>query len=592
MAAESCKICKALRTGANSGAEGFCGACVDALTRLGIERPAARAFLSIPRPPMDKTLLLKWLEGQNRKGTKGASSGKQAAKKAPAPAPSSGSAAAAGSSGALPAVRARWQQHQVDVLYDRHLVCPRLRIAVRARSSGGFGDLINCLNTSHLLAKSGNKWRTYASCDHSGFDQMMESFPSVRELEDDPERQADASWVVLNVIAKGGSVEEGAIDEYGYQSQEDAQTVYSRGAGLAPHELGIMINRTLQAQRPIETLRLASGGLQHCLTTAAREHTHRLFFGYGAGQKAPDCFHVLMDRVLFDDSIRCATILPVGHKPGHLDAYLKNQERWKALAQGMPPEAWKDRIRRAEDADCLALQLPFRDRAIQLLFPKKPLAYADMLQLWQAADRSFTICEGDQSFSEALSARIPMAYQLWNPDSGEAPHKVQLFNGLLTFCGDKPKVVTFLRAAMDYGRRKFDPESVKVIIDSCNTPLFLAQYVECMDRLAQHRDIASMLPGFVKRLWLRKIRGMGIAPDLHEALDELFRREDTGAELASIEGQLVLLRAGVQRLATQLTGWRPETDSYLRSSPRPSDLNWQVASALAAVQPFLKEEDE
>lgn len=528
MAVERCKRCGKPRMGPQSGGEGLCTSCLKKLQLLA----------DVPQDEK-KQLVVKLKQKNGPFGSP-------------------------------------MRQGAIDRLYDRHLRCRDLRVFVSANESGGFGDLINCLNTSQILLESGNDWRAFATCNHGAFDTMLKSFPDV-EVDDsvDPVRHADA--VSLLVVSRAGNEVSGSINEYGYHEPHDV-TPWSRGAGLAPHEMGIMINERLRVPIAPEHLPLSIGPIADFVVARAKVGSLRFFFGYGAGKKSPDCFHVLLDRVLFDPSIKHAVVLPVGHGALHLDAYFKNQQRAKDLGIKTATNMTQP------NQGVTVYQLPLKERAIFVIFPDAPIPYKDMLTLWRAADRSFTICEGDQSFSEAISACIPMAYQLWNPGQGH-PHKTRLFEDLLTVCALRSKnVAKFLALCQGYGRKKYDAETVKQIIGHCNHTGFLSEYQQCMIDLAAKQNIALAIPAFVKRLWLRKVMAIGAYPqDMKGDLIELFTAEDKGAELGKIEALLFRLDVRIQRMARRLT----EMQRFRREMQRPrspNDLNYQVASELARVE--------
>jgi hypothetical protein len=530
MAAERCRRCSKPRIGLQAGGQGFCTACLKKVETL------------IPKQEEEKPFPV-------QKGKKGKSGG---------------------------SLQPPTRQRDIDRLYEKHLHLRYLRLFVSANESGGFGDLINCLNTSQILLGCGNAWRVFARCNHPKFGTMSASFPDV-EVDETAKPHLSPDVVSLDVVSRAGNETAGSIDEYGYQELRDV-TPCCRGAGLAPHEMGIMINPALRKEIAPIDLPLSIGPLAEFVVRRAKLGSLRFFFGYGAGQKSPDCFHVLLDRVAFDSAIGHAVVLAVGHGPGHLQAYLKNVERRKGLGieSGVSPEPLKLK-------DAVAYELPIKGRAIFVLFAGSAIPYKDMLTFWRAADRSFTICEGDQSFSEAISACIPMAYQLWNPVSG-SPHKQRLFKDLLECCSGQASIGRFLELCTGYGRKKFDLQSVKEIIKHVTDKEFLLKYQQCMVELGDRRSISLTIPPFVKRLWLRKLVAIDECPgELAGEVQELLKAEDEGESLGPIEQRLFVLGFRLAKLAKKLTE-EQRIRRELQAPRSPNDLNYQVASALASIQ--------
>src|SRR5262245_29447793 len=108
MAAERCERCGEPRINEHAGKNGLCTSCVEKLAKLA------------PPPQEEKHLA--------------ASSGKKSRARL------------------VPPTR----QGDIDQLYQRHVKARYLRVFVSANESGGFGDLINCLNTSQIVLDCGN----------------------------------------------------------------------------------------------------------------------------------------------------------------------------------------------------------------------------------------------------------------------------------------------------------------------------------------------------------------------------------------------------------------------------------------------------
>ncbi|MCE9667441.1 hypothetical protein LY474_06400 [Myxococcus stipitatus] len=577
MAAESCKLCGKLRVGEDAGEHGFCPLCLERLAKASLgPKEALSALTRRPRLQLGPEQLIAWIVNQLKPSTSsGSASRKKGAKEKSKKGGASGSKGGKGTSEKasqrapnllLP------HQKRLDRVYHQRLKCPWLKIAVQARESGGFGDLINCLNTSKILLECDEAWDVFADCNHAAFDIMLPSFPGVRDAEGKGLDVGSPEVVRLDMVAKGGSVMAGAVDEYGYRDGNDPRSPYQRIAGLGDDEVGIMINPSLREQQPLSSLSLQAEELGGMLARPEVQGA-RVFFGYGAGGKSPHCFHILLDRVLFDPSITDAVILAVGYSSGHLDQCLGNQARAKALKLTethpykvetfkpskkeklqLPTSDGKEKEKVKVGGECRSLLLALNGRTIRVLFNSGSLPYSDMLQLWRVADRSFTICEGDQSFSEAISAGIPMAYQLWNPTGGSPPHKTKLFQDFVALCARSDKnIADFLLTCDAYRKQKFDQGLVDRIVRYSSSHDFVASYRECMREISQEWDIASVLPGFVKRLWLRKLVELGAAGPLTQDLEKLFAWEGSPAfSLPGLEAELYRISQAVPRLAYAL----------------------------------------
>jgi hypothetical protein len=318
----------------------------------------------------------------------------------------------------------------------------------------------------------------------------------------------DDSCVTIEVAHGTGIPSEGAgaIAEYGYMEASSAREhPLARGQGFAPWEMGIFFDPMLTKQRPLAPGLLKTRTLGAALASLEEAHdaAPRFFFGYGAAKKdaGASCLNMLMDRVLFDDSVGSAVVVLAGYSSA--DTYL-TQGRLKALHEfGIKLGGGRP----AAEAIPAVYTFEGEDRRVDLVLPRCHLPYDDMRLLWKAADRTFTVCEGDQSLSEALSAGIPFAYQLWHPAGGGPPHKLPLMKNFATMCDglqfpDMSTLITKCAKYMGYKDPKLD--LLREIITLTNGAPFRRKFVRLCHEIRDNCDAALSLIGYIKRVYIAK----------------------------------------------------------------------------------------
>src|SRR5215217_704400 len=553
----NCTICKRpLATIPNNGGQDPCKDCVTlVLKQLPTDKKstsveAIGAALKRIQPGYPASAIVKFVVLELQKPPPKLKANKApppAAAAAPTAAAAAGMAAAGAGANAPPQhvlsnpIDSARTQLEIDRFYASTLRLKYLDIAVHTRDAGGLGDLINCLQTSTILVDEEESWRATPHCGHKDFDVMSACFTKLK-----PSFNVSALKVDIATAMQNDSEHDGTIIEYS-MAKPAILNPKLRYSGLAAHEMGIMINERLRTPLPLSDLALTQPDLKKLLEECSKSHKPpRLFFGYGAGKHNNTHFNLLLDRVFHDDSITSAVILPVNHLQDHLEKYLRTNDHNTLI-----PDLGKNHdITKLKTCQHATFRLGQRVIHVINMNQGRTVPYDDMLQLWRAADRSFTITEGDQSFSEAISAGIPMAYQLWHPGNGIV-HKQPLFDALLSACATKyPAVNAFLQNCRDYSgaaakssaaaagaaaagaapavaspvQRKM--ELLKKIIQDCNNPKFINDYVKFTEELAEQHSISRHLQGFVQRLWLRKAHNDNLLTELDSKLRTLFALED------------------------------------------------------------------
>ncbi|MCY0997131.1 hypothetical protein OWM54_08235 [Myxococcus sp. MISCRS1] len=405
--------------------------------------------------------------------------------------------AAAAAEPCAPSKLTALQQKKMDEPY-RNLDIPHLDLLVRSANQNGLGDLINGLQTCRMLMV-GTKWTVAIDSNHPDLATMLSSFAGVEKgaLEDEYHE------VALETPGMVGTKDRLVVTEYGYRTARELNE-YTRSSGLREHEIGIMSNLALRQPLALSKLDLSQPHLREVLPKHGQEW--RFFFGYGAGQKERARYDLLLDRVIFDPSITQAIVLPVNHHTVGEDSKksrlgITYLERYLAQRKGPLAQLKRGKAVEFDTLTVETLSLGNRVFKVVAMKPKQVIAYSDMQQLWRAADRSFTIAEGDQSFSEAISAGIPMAYQLWR--SKGTAHKQALYDSFVKQAGN---IAEFIIRCANYPENELNPGELAKIIEDCNSKQFLTQYSEFAAGLAETYDIAPRLRGFVKRYWVRMNR--------------------------------------------------------------------------------------
>ncbi|NTX53273.1 hypothetical protein [Myxococcus sp. CA039A] len=553
----SCGIC-GKSVGAGQGAKAvFCTSCTEDLKAEGVPVDwATKQYLATRLQSTLQTLQQRYqrLRAQSAAGS-GASAvaskpSKEQVPKNPKGA-ATGSAAAAAAAGASSLGKhgegrgghrrrkplTPEQQIQLDSLYS-DLQLPYVDILVNSADQNGFGDLINGLHTGRLLHQ-GTGWRIVATSNHSQFDTMLSSFPWVSKVQ-------EVGWSPdISLETPAATTTEGdlAVSEYSYRVGR-ALDVFTRQSGLGDGEIGIMINKELRAPIPLAELKLSDAEKSDAEKSDAEKSTKalcdflrkyhqgcRFFFGYGAGQKSKARYDLLLDRVVFDVGIKNAIVLPVNHNLMEQGGAGGKGRRNKASYIGEYCRTRGLRVLEVEKNKWFSVSTLIQDDRTTKVVAMEPgavIPYSVMQKLWRAADRSFTIAEGDQSFGEAISAGIPMAYQLW-PDGKGIIHKQTLFDNFVKRSGGGD-VAEFVRVCANYPDGGVDVRQRDWIIERCNDRDFLRRYVNSMDLIASNHDIQGRLQCFVKRHWLRNNRArlLGINSDLGALVGEIVELEDRG----------------------------------------------------------------
>ncbi|AKF85472.1 hypothetical protein MFUL124B02_13030 [Myxococcus fulvus 124B02] len=482
------------------------------------------------------------------------------------------------------------EQIQLDLLYHR-LDIRRLDIHVTSKDQNGYGDLINCLHTGRLLSQ-GTGWNVVVGSTHQALERMLPSFPWVTS-------ETSASWephIRLETPTPSGDEAALAVSEYSYRVG-GAMNAFTRKSGLGPDEIGIMINQELGIPLSLAALRLETPGLGAFF---GANQGSRFFFGYGAGQKKDARYNLLLDRVVFDAGIERAVVFPVNHN-------VIDKSRGKGRSgKSYIDEYLKDRhfqcTRVGKDEDfgvfTVATVAVGAKRTIKVVAmkPGKTIVYADMQQMWRAADRSFTIAEGDQSFSEAISAGIPMAYHLWPADDGLV-HKRELFQHFVARSEVHAGVDEFLRACASYPEATYDKNALMGIIACSNDEGFVRRYAGFAREVAERCNIETGLQCFVRRHWLRKFRSKldEVDPELRAQVEEIVQLEERGDFHQAVAATRAMLSASSWRLLESNIKWGVGEGAAMRRlgvvkevlSPRPAGAAQRPVGALGFTPEIL-----
>jgi hypothetical protein len=463
--------------------------------------------------------------------------------------------------------RKRSPQMLIDLCY-RAVRAPGLRVLVSTVNKDGFGDLLNCLKTCKILVD--HRIAASAQSNHRALVTMARSFPGVTT--GDPWPDGDPMRIDLAVANGRGTEERAGIEEYGYLDEKQAREPYTRGEGFAPHEVGVMVEPELWVQQEFAPEELATSSLARVLE--ACDHNcigiPRFFFGYGAGISKRDggCINVMLDRVLFDDDILEAVVVLAGHDADNLTKYLGNQDRMRALGAYELAQRPSNLAREG----CYVHRFRSRTKTVFVVLVSMTVPYADMQRMWSWADRSFVVCEGDQSFSEALSTGAPIGYQQWQ--TGRGLNKERFFRDFVKRCGELDHGVgEFLVAAEAYMRRGnpvTGTQQLGLIINSCCDPQFLARYRRTIAAVIANYDVTPWLPCFAKRLWVRQLAAnddVSFHP-IGAKLREIVELEDGGADPRKIEAKVAGVVAELEDIARNPRQFRLIVDHMKRAHAR------------------------